>query len=120
MKHLSSNDIEKLQLRLTQMRARLLDEIQTAEDDIEGAHEALEGEVRSGSDASELTRLEELRRSEIEADENQLNAVAEAERRMDAGLYGICAECGETIPVDRLFALPTAVRCTSCEGGASR
>lgn len=120
MKHLSRNDIEKLQLRLSQMRARLLDEIQTAECDIEAAHEALEGEVRSGSDASEVTRLEEIRRSEIEADERQLNAVAEAERRIDEGLYGVCIDCGNTIPVERLFALPTAVRCTSCEGSAKR
>lgn len=115
MKHLSSDDIRKLHIQLVQMRTRLLGEIQTANADIKAAHEALEGEGRGGSDTSELTRLEELRRSEIEIDENNLRAVEEAERRMSGGHYGVCVDCGKTITRERLLALPTAARCTACE-----
>lgn len=115
MKHLSCDDIRKLHMQLVQMRTRLLDEIQTAEIDIKAAHEALEGEGRGGSDASAIIRFEELRRSEIEIDENHLRSVEEAERRMSDGLYGVCADCGKTIARERLLALPTAVRCAACE-----
>lgn len=115
MKHLSSDDIRTLHMQLVQIRMQLLDEIQTAEADIKAAQEALEGEVRSGSDVSELTRIEELRRSEIDIDKRQLMAVEEAERRMHAGQYGVCIDCGKVIASDRMFALPTAARCTVCE-----
>lgn len=118
MKHLSSHDIRELHMQLVQMRTRLLDEIQTAEADIKAAHEALEGEGRGGSDAAETTRFEELRRSEIDIDERQLGAVEQAERRINEGLYGVCVDCGKAIAPDRLFALPTAVRCTACEDNA--
>lgn len=119
MKRLSSNDVERLREQLIQMRTRLLDEIQTAKAEIQAVHEALEGGGVVGSDASELTRIEELRRSEIEIDERQLGAVEEAEHRMNEGHYGVCKNCGRVIPTDRLFALPTAVRCTECERNSS-
>jgi DnaK suppressor protein len=115
MRHLSSDDIRSLHQRLVGLRHQLLDEIRMAQADILATHEALEGEVRSGSDASEMTRFEELRRAEIAVDERKLNAVAEAERRMHEGLYGLCVDCGGPIEADRLFVLPTAVRCASCE-----
>ncbi|MGE0883635.1 MAG: TraR/DksA family transcriptional regulator [Blastocatellales bacterium] len=35
--------------------------------------------------------------------------------RIDEGVYGVCEECGEKIPVKRLEALPHATRCISCE-----
>lgn len=115
MKHLDNSDVRELHLQLVQMRTRLLAEIQAAEADIKAAHEAREGEGGSGSDVSEITRIEELRRSEMEIDEEQLRAVEGAESRMSEGLYGICTDCGEPIVRERLFALPTAVRCTDCE-----
>jgi DnaK suppressor protein len=34
--------------------------------------------------------------------------------RLDAGKYGICAECDEDISEARLTALPFAVRCHAC------
>jgi DnaK suppressor protein len=44
-----------------------------------------------------------------------LAAIADALRRLDAGRYGDCTECGESIPEARLRAVPFAVRCQSCE-----
>lgn len=119
MKHLSCDDLRELQMKLIQMRTQLLDEIETAEADIKAAHEALEGEGRGGSDASAIIRFEELRRSEVDLNERQLSEVNEAERKISEGSYGVCIDCGETIAPDRLFALPTAVRCTTCEERSS-
>jgi len=35
--------------------------------------------------------------------------------QIDAGRYGVCVECGDRIPQERLVALPFAVRCRECE-----
>ena len=35
--------------------------------------------------------------------------------RLDAGTYGRCERCGQTIPVERLEALPTARLCVACK-----
>ena len=41
--------------------------------------------------------------------------VEEALRRLAAGVYGRCVECGSHIAKARLSALPFAVRCLSCQ-----
>jgi len=38
----------------------------------------------------------------------------EALQRVDDGVYGTCAECGESIPVARLEALPHTKFCVTC------
>jgi DnaK suppressor protein len=36
-------------------------------------------------------------------------------RRLDQGGHGDCVECGEKISIERLTALPFALRCRDCE-----
>jgi DnaK suppressor protein len=36
-------------------------------------------------------------------------------RRLEAGVYGDCSQCGSPIAAERLRALPFAVRCRKCE-----
>ena len=55
-----------------------------------------------------LTALDEQGRREMEA-------IQAALARIDAGTYGTCATCGETISAARLTAMPTARRCVSCQ-----
>lgn len=38
-----------------------------------------------------------------------------ARRRLRAGTYGTCVECGEAIGFERLRAFPTAKRCIACQ-----
>lgn len=45
----------------------------------------------------------------------QLQATDDALRRMDEGTYGICANCNEEIPLERLEALPQAILCIKCK-----
>lgn len=35
--------------------------------------------------------------------------------RMDQGTYGACGSCGKAIPIDRLEAIPSALRCAGCQ-----
>jgi DnaK suppressor protein len=55
-----------------------------------------------------LTALDEQGRREMEA-------IQAALARIDAGTYGICETCGETISAARLTARPTARRCVACQ-----
>ena len=45
----------------------------------------------------------------------ELEAVAQARARLDAGEYGVCADCHNDIGLPRLLACPTAERCEHCQ-----
>ena len=45
----------------------------------------------------------------------ELNELANALQRLDAGQYGICTDCAAAIPVARLDAYPAAMRCVTCQ-----
>jgi DnaK suppressor protein len=57
----------------------------------------------------------ETHASLIERAEDRLRLIDEALARLDNGSYGICAECGDDIPLERLRALPFAVFCVDCQ-----
>ncbi|WP_439122644.1 TraR/DksA family transcriptional regulator [Marivita sp.] len=48
------------------------------------------------------------------ADLEELRRIDAALERIEAGTYGTCAKCGETISDDRLRAVPTAALCRTC------
>lgn len=60
--------------------------------------------------SSEWSRLTGL----AEAAASELRQVDEAIARMDAGTYGICANCGRPIPDARLAVRPFAEHCVAC------
>ncbi|WP_435748692.1 TraR/DksA family transcriptional regulator [Microbacterium sp. PMB16] len=60
--------------------------------------------------SSEWSRLTGL----AEAAASELRQVDDALARMDAGDYGVCANCGRAIPAGRLEARPFAVHCVAC------
>ena len=43
-----------------------------------------------------------------------LDAIERAAKRLEAGTYGRCLRCGESIPAERLEALPAAETCLAC------
>lgn len=46
---------------------------------------------------------------------DQLDAIEQALEKLAAGTYGICAECGCDIPVQRLAIQPLASYCVACQ-----
>jgi DnaK suppressor protein len=48
----------------------------------------------------------------------RLAEVDAALQRMADGTYGICANCGKPIPIDRLRAIPWTTVCLDCSGKA--
>ena len=51
----------------------------------------------------------------IEASSRRVREIEAALRRLQAGSYGICADCSRRISRERLRALPCAVLCRDCQ-----
>ncbi|MDP1567246.1 MAG: TraR/DksA family transcriptional regulator [Polaromonas sp.] len=50
----------------------------------------------------------------------ELTVIDAALVRIEAGTYGLCTDCGVTIPAARLQASPEAWRCISCQEKAEQ
>jgi RNA polymerase-binding protein DksA len=59
--------------------------------------------------------LKELELSVINQEVKEVKAINAALRRMDAGEYGICLDCGNDISPGRLEINPAAERCIACQ-----
>lgn len=46
---------------------------------------------------------------------SELNKIDLALAKIRSGEYGVCDECGETIPLNRLKALPYSTYCLGCQ-----
>ncbi len=81
---------------------------------------AAEHDVRaSDARAQAITEInEEFAMNEHETAE--LAAIDAALERLAQGLYGQCTDCGVDIPVERLDAYPTALRCIACQTQAEK
>jgi RNA polymerase-binding protein DksA len=69
-----------------------------------------------GTDANEREKFYRIATSE----HRFLYRVDEALRRIDAGEYGQCQNCGADIPFSRLLVVPTARTCVACQEEAER
>jgi DnaK suppressor protein len=58
--------------------------------------------------------LQDINATLMENEDYLVNEAREALRRIDAGTFGRCEECGQQIPAERLDALPYARFCTRC------
>ena len=46
---------------------------------------------------------------------HELDEIDAAQRRLEAGVFGVCEACHRAIPLARLRAMPTARRCATCQ-----
>ena len=63
-------------------------------------------------DAAKLAHLEAA--AQLDGVEDRLKATAEALNRLTEGTFGLCVECGDVIPPERLEARPEAHLCVPC------
>lgn len=73
------------------------------------------GRVADPGDASFGDLLVDLNVAEIDRDVREMRAIQHAIERLKSGTYGICASCGEPIPLERLRAMPHAPLCVECQ-----
>ena len=60
----------------------------------------------------------DLQGAEVQRDVVELAQVEAALRRLDAGTYGDCIDCGNVIAPARLRVRPAAMRCAVCQAAA--
>lgn len=67
------------------------------------------------SDNAQLRTERETNFAMSEHETAELADIDRALAQMDKGDYGVCIDCGATIPAPRLLAAPTALRCIACQ-----
>ena len=80
--------------------------------------ETLPAEVAEVKDAEEQSVNDFVRDVElalIEMTSETLTQIDEAMHKLEAGTYGVCANCGTEIAEPRLKALPFATLCRACQ-----
>ncbi|MEZ5319098.1 MAG: TraR/DksA C4-type zinc finger protein [Vicinamibacterales bacterium] len=106
-----------LETRHRQLELSLRDRVGDARS--EHAAHLQEGNVDE-YEASEMEVQSTIEAALVQLQAEALARVADALRRLDAGLYGRCATCGREIASARLRALPFAVRCRQCQDDFER
>ena len=82
-----------------------------------GAHSSAPGHLAEvASDASEKAVMFGQRESQS----GELAEVRDALDRLDSGLFGLCDNCNEEIPIERLRAIPYARLCRGCKSAEEK
>jgi RNA polymerase-binding transcription factor DksA len=117
MPGLSQGEIDRLNQLMEERRTRELEEIRAvaARSNDDGRQEVLAGRAADQLDQA----LGEIAQSATYAigrqDIQDVRDIDAARKRIAAGTYGVCIECGVAIGYPRLLAYPTAKRCISCQ-----
>jgi RNA polymerase-binding protein DksA len=67
------------------------------------------------ADVADFTFQRELQQTTRQLFEREAAQVDAAMRARQRGNYGVCQECGRTIPAERLEARPEATLCVDCQ-----
>ncbi len=73
------------------------------------------GGTGDAGDESFASLVRDVREAEVVRDVGEVRDIIAAEERLQAGRYGVCIDCGDSIGYDRLAAYPTAKRCLACQ-----
>lgn len=77
-------------------------------------------DVKDLGDQVSASTLESLRQSLENAEFQEYQGILKALKAIDNGTYGVCIDCGDAIPTQRLQVFPDASRCISCQEALER
>lgn len=102
-------ELEGLRRRLIERRRMLVETHST----VEGELQALHAEDRNPEyeESAQRKLADDILTTLSESERREVLQIDGALSRMDEGSYGVCVDCGQAIPVDRLQALPFTLRC---------
>ena len=113
---LTDDELRELQILINERRKELTRDIDQgvarARDD---NFTAVGGEARDAGDEATASLVFDTDNAETRRDIEELQTLDAALRRMAEGTYGICIDCGDEIPFERLRVNPGAVRCVRCQ-----
>ena len=107
---------ELLHYRLRELRA----EVHAADRARHDTSVATAHEVTDRKDEAMQYQLTGLDDVQAQRDREEVEQVEQALRRLEAGAYGDCVECGEPIALQRLMVLPAARRCAACQSASEQ
>jgi RNA polymerase-binding transcription factor DksA len=93
--------------RSAELRAR----VKRTQDDLGRAVDPL---PRDAPDAAIAVENDEILQAIGETARAELNHIAHALERLDAGTFGKCEQCGESIESERLRVVPYTTQCRAC------
>ena len=114
-----------------ELKELLLDRSKVLEVDLAGLENETTGEgaERAGAQSSAPGHLAELASDasekavmfgQMESQSDELGEVRDALERLDKGAFGLCDECNDEIPMERLRAIPYARLCMGCKSAEER
>lgn len=103
--------IDRLEAEIRQA-LREKDLASDADERSDGHHHPAEAATDAEAREKQLREVFRLR--------DQLERLERARQNVEAGTYGVCADCGNDIPAARLKAQPAALTCVACQSGRER
>jgi DnaK suppressor protein len=114
---MTSDTLQEFTSMLRHQRASRIQGITGAAEDIRELEEEREIELEEAAQEDRmmgmLSRLDYRGRRAIEDIDAALERIAD-------DTFGICVDCEEDIPIERLRVIPTAVRCVECASALDR
>jgi RNA polymerase-binding protein DksA len=77
--------------------------------------DAVAGEAPDAGDEALASLVADTENAEARRDLRELQSLDAALKRLNEGTYGICEDCGDDIPLERLRVNPGATRCVRCQ-----
>ena len=110
-------------LDLTFIRDTLVGEQETLAADIQNEQNKLQQHIEENPDPFDLADQhlhQEIIMNRLGHMEQRLEQVMDALKRLDEGLYEICARCGQDINPERLKTIPYTTLCVNCQERVER
>lgn len=101
------------------LRREILRELERLESSMRVTEEGLRPVELDPGAVGRLSRIDELQNQALtrnlrEREQLKLGGLLQALRRLEAGVYGLCTECGCEISFDRLLVFPETSTCRAC------
>ena len=106
------------QERYAVLKSMLEDRRRDIQDRLRSLRETLPAQVAEVKDAEEQSVqdfAQDVELALMEMKSETLAQIDEAIRRLEAGVYGLCANCGRDVAEARLKAMPFATLCLECQ-----
>lgn len=108
--------------QLEELRQELIREINRLERAMRGTKQDSQPVQLDQSSVGRVSRIGAIQNQQMSIsaygrDQARYAALINALSRMDRGVYGRCARCGQPIPYGRLLVLPESANCAACGGG---
>jgi DnaK suppressor protein len=118
---MTATRFKNIQEQLQKEYQRLVGELSQVQTSASSSEERREGSPFGKREEEATETLELEKRLTIENRIRQeMAAVEHALQKFEKGTYGLCDNCGQQIPPERLEALPSASLCMSCKALLSK